>query len=326
MFLINFNLRKPDSSAIAGFLWQLTECTTSGNSVPSCISLCFVPSAHRVHAAWTDTSVSLLASLRHFASFFSAICQNKPSNGGGSAGLEALPEPAAAAAAARGAMPTSAMRSLQRDIAASELHLSHIRACAKAARQRTRRASARGVARLASLQVRALAVVATSLVRDEAVLLLAVRMLWRQAIAAGGVTYAELAEHVRAAAADVAAQARVRATAATAAGGRMRRKVALAVAEARTALWLLQANTSGAAVPVAHLAAQLRAFWPAAAFCWRTSVYLQRLRLWPRRRTAWGKAFRRRWGVGWRRLPARATMSGDELLMRVLQRQKWKPL
>lgn len=135
------------------------------------------------------------------------------------------------------------------------------------------------------------------------------------------VEYDGFAALVSAVLADGALQAQASVVRSSVAGARLLLKVGRAIAEARTALLLLAANAAGAAVSAASLIDKMRESWPAAARTWRSHVLLQRLRLWPQRRKAYAKAFRRRWDVGWRRLPARVDIPAEELL----RRAPWGP-
>ena len=97
----------------------------------------------------------------------------------------------------------------------------------------------------------------------------------------------------------------------------MRFLVSLVLAESRVALWLARANTSGVAVSSAQLSSCLRAAWPPRGRSWNSERFLIRLRQLTHLRKQFAKAFRRRWGIRWRRLPARAEFVAADLLVRV---------
>jgi hypothetical protein len=99
---------------------------------------------------------------------------------------------------------------------------------------------------------------------------------------------------------------------------RVCRRAARLVAEARVLAWLRVVNARGVAPSAAALIAQLRVQWPAPG---RDAFFLRfflRMRHREQVRKAWARAFRRFWGVSWRRLPARADVPPDILRSRVL--------
>ena len=107
-------------------------------------------------------------------------------------------------------------------------------------------------------------------------------------------------------------------------GPRLLRRVARLIAEARLACWLVAMNLKGVAVSAAQLVVQMRVMWPSVARGWQSDAWLARIRQWPRRRKAFSKTFRIRWGVVWRRLPTRADMDTQDLLFRAPRVQSLK--
>ena len=226
-------------------------------------------------------------------------------------------------------MSRAIIQNLRQDIAAGQRFMAELRACGRAARSETKRRRSRGVAQDVSARTRWQAAVASTLTREVPVIVLALVILCRKTRNVANVEYDTFAEHVTAVLTDGILQAQARLVGSSVAGARLVLKIGRAIAEARTALWLLSANAAGAAVSAASLVDKLREAWPAAARTWRSDVLLQRLRLWPQRRKAYAKAFRRRWDVGWRRLPARVDIPAEELLRRAPRGQKknhfWAP-
>ena len=214
-------------------------------------------------------------------------------------------------------MSRATIDNLRHEIAAGQRFMADLRACGRAARSETKRRRSRGVAQDVSARTRWQAAVASTLTREVPVIVLALVILCRKTRNVASVEYDAFAEHVTAVLTDGVLQAQARLVGSSVAGARLVLKIGRAIAEARTALWLLSANAAGAAVSAASLVDKLRESWPAAARTWRSDVLLQRLRLWPQRRKAYAKAFRRRWDVGWRRLPARVDIPAEELLRRV---------
>jgi hypothetical protein len=140
---------------------------------------------------------------------------------------------------------------------------------------------------------------------------------WGVCLAAAAVSEAAHIESLQAACSDPA----VTAAAAAAAAGRPRgvlcHRAACLIAEAQTLEWLLTANARGVAPSAAALLVQMRAHWPAACRDARYLRYFFRLRHIATARKNWARRFRARWGVSWKRLPARADVPPDTVRQRV---------
>jgi hypothetical protein len=162
-----------------------------------------------------------------------------------------------------------------------------------------------------------LARVALQLEDSPEVLVLAIRSMWRDCRTCAGVSYNHILRLVTEEASSLEGQLQATAALAARGGARLRERVGRAIAEARTAMWLVQANTRGVAVSSVQLVAKLRAFWPVLARTWRSDRFILRTRSVARRRKAFVHAFRGRWGICWRRLPARPDVPPQELHSRV---------
>ena len=100
------------------------------------------------------------------------------------------------------------------------------------------------------------------------------------------------------------------------AGSRTRLRVGRLIAEARVAAWLNATNERGVAASTSQLVARLRTSWPPAALSPAAMSFLLRLRVLRNAQRNFANRFRARWGVSWKRLPARADLSGPELASR----------
>ena len=201
------------------------------------------------------------------------------------------------------------------DAAASELE--KLRASARTALQLLRKRSRRTLAASPPHRLILLAAACCCLESDAPVLVLVMRVLWRSWKHGRGlsnVALAELLENIRA---DETLIQDSKALLSGRGGARLLLRLGRLVAEARLAMWLVSVNTQGVAVNTAQLVAKLRALWPPAARGWQCDAFLARVRQWPRRRKAYAKTFRLRWGVTWRRLPSRANLEPTDLLFRV---------
>jgi hypothetical protein len=89
--------------------------------------------------------------------------------------------------------------------------------------------------------------------------------------------------------------------------------------EWQTSQWLLHHNVKGLAVPSHQLAAYYLAKWPRPCPTVQMRQYLERLQR-PPYMTQWLRAFRRRWGIQWRRLPPKNPVPPDELRRKVPSR------
>ena len=164
---------------------------------------------------------------------------------------------------------------------------------------------------------------------DVCVIVLVTRALWKSWKHGRCLSHAALAALVESIRADVMLSDAALAAIAGRGGTRLLLRFGLLVAEARLAMWLATVNSQGVAVSAAQLVARLRILWPPAARGWQCDAFLARIRQWPRRRKAYAKTFRLRWGVSWRRLPSRANLDADDLLFRASCDQffyrKWVP-
>lgn len=215
------------------------------------------------------------------------------------------------------AMPSEQMMALQRELQAATVHTVALRAIARAAPREARAVASRGVARNLPLKATLLAALVCDLETDESVRTLAFCILWRKWRPAGRLAHSDVVSRARAIAADPALRASAQASLPTPGGSRARLRVALAVSEAKVALRLVHSNASGAAASAEQIVRHVRESLPPSARSWRSDALLLRLRLWPSTsRKAYAKAFRRRWGVGWRRLRGRNNIPPTELLQR----------
>jgi hypothetical protein len=85
--------------------------------------------------------------------------------------------------------------------------------------------------------------------------------------------------------------------------------VALLVAEQRVVQCLATVNLRGVAASRQQLTVELRRRWPAAARNAKTLKFFLRLRHLDAARRKWADGHRRRWGISFRRLPARPSSS-----------------
>ncbi len=157
---------------------------------------------------------------------------------------------------------------------------------------------------------------------DTGVAVLAASVLARPWAQVRVTSYEEMASQLRAAAVCPAWIELGERSLASRGGARLRFLVSLALAESRVALWLVRANTRGVAVSSAQLSSCLRAAWPSRGRSWNSERFLIRLRQLTHLRKQFAKAFRRRWGIRWRRLPARAEFVAADLLVRVFPRAR----
>ena len=151
---------------------------------------------------------------------------------------------------------------------------------------------------------------------DNGVLVLAASVLARPWAQVHMSSYDEVASQLRAASGCPAWKELGERSLASRGGARLRFLVSLVLAESRVALWLVRANTRGVAVSSAQLSSWLRAAWPSRGWSWNSERFLIRLRQLTHLRKQFAKAFRRRWGIRWRRLPARAEFVAADLLVR----------
>jgi hypothetical protein len=82
--------------------------------------------------------------------------------------------------------------------------------------------------------------------------------------------------------------------------------------EWQTSQWLLQHNMKGLAVPSQKVAHYYLQRWPRPCATAEMCAYVERLQR-PAYTTQWLRIFRRRWGITWRRLPAKNPVPPDEL-------------
>ena len=214
------------------------------------------------------------------------------------------------------------MERLKSQVAEAAALVRSVRQAATDARRlATRRAACRRSRALPSKYL-LLGAIARLMVDDLTVLMLVCCLLWRRwardpqnlfANAASAALHTCAAEPWRAAARD-ALRGR--------GGARLQFRLGLLIAEARVALWLLEQNVSGVAVTTATAVARLQAAWPSEHASWLADRFLNRVQASPRSRKAYAKAFRRRWTISWRRLPARADMQLDELLQKARPGQR----
>ena len=162
------------------------------------------------------------------------------------------------------------------------------------------------------------------------VVVLVTRVLWKSWKHGRCLSHAALAALLESIRADVSMSEAAKVALAGRGGARLLLRLGRLVAEARLATWLVAVNSQGVAVSTAQLVARLRMLWPPAARGWQCDAFLARIRQWPRRRKAYVKTFRARWGVSWRRLPSRANLDTKDLLFRALCNQhlfpKWVPI
>ena len=171
---------------------------------------------------------------------------------------------------------------------------------------------------LSSATLRRLALVAALGATDEELGALCYRFLHARGMQSSAVVVQELRIRVRANPALVAQAA------ADLAGGPASAQLfraTLALAEAAVVVWLVKANVRGVAASTAQLASELRVLWPRAARGVRARVFLLRLRHVKHARRNWANRFRRRWGVCWRKLQARADLSPATIRARA----SWRP-
>jgi hypothetical protein len=201
------------------------------------------------------------------------------------------------------------------DDAARELAAlrSVVRVAANAVGKRRVRAAARQPPR----RLLVMASVCCRFESDECVGVLILRVLWRAWKHCRALSVDELLGLWRGARGDEGVALDAANAIAGRGGARLLVRLGRIVAEAWLAMWLAVVNTQGVAISASHLVARLRTLWPTDARGWQCDAFLARIRQWPRRRKAYAKTFRARWGVSWRRLPSRANMDAEDLLFRV---------
>ena len=213
------------------------------------------------------------------------------------------------------------------DAAASEL--ATLRASARSAVQMLRKRCGRTSSVSPPHRLMILASVCCFLEADVRVSVLVMRVLWRSWKHGRCMSHAALAELLERIRADATLSDAAKTSLAGRGGARLLLRLGRLVAKARVAMWLVSVNSPGVAVSTAQLVARLRVLWPPAARGWQRDAFLARARQWPRRRKAYAKTFRLRWGVAWRRLPSRANLDADDLLFRASCDQffyrKWVP-
>jgi hypothetical protein len=100
------------------------------------------------------------------------------------------------------------------------------------------------------------------------------------------------------------------------------------VAEAAVVDWLARRNLTGVAVSTAPGLRKLRELWPAAGRQRRFLQFFIRLRHSRTHVRNWALRFRRRWGLRWARLPARADLPEERCVRRVgalfFRPEKWE--
>ena len=99
-------------------------------------------------------------------------------------------------------------------------------------------------------------------------------------------------------------------------GSRLRLRVGRLLAEARVSAWLNAVNARGVAASTSQLVARLRSSWPVAALSPAAMSFLLRLRVLRNDQRNFANRFRARWGVSWKRLPARGDLTGPDLASR----------
>jgi hypothetical protein len=278
------------------------------------------------HNEWLGISSDLLHSSLRFGSFcrMFANCARRHA-------LALLPAPWVRPCRFTGAaMEQCRRRALRACVDAAAAELATLRASTRSAVQMLRKRCGRTASISPPRRLIVLAAACCLLDVDVCVVVLVTRVLWKSWKHGRCLSHEALAALLESIRADANMAEAARVALAGRGGARLLLRLGRLVAEARLAMWLVTVNSQGVAVSTAQLVARLRMLWPPAARGWQCEAFLARVRQWPRRRKAYAKTFRARWGVSWRRLPSRANLDTEDLLFRVLCGQlfvpKWVPL